>query len=170
MARQLTPEGANFLAAAKDAGNAPEKEKILVISLFNGIGGAFRAYDLLGKACEGLAYSEIDEGANRVSTRRWPRAENLGDVRTINSKGIKELAIRYSGVLRVDIWSGFPCVDLSAAKFNRSNLEGQRSSLIHEALRVLREVKAVFPRATVVHSYSRTLHRWMQAQGTRSQN
>ena len=60
VARQLTPEGANFLAAAKDAESPPEKEKILVISLFNGIGGAFRAYDLLGKACEGLAYSEID--------------------------------------------------------------------------------------------------------------
>ena len=42
-------------------------------------------------------------------------------------------------------------MDLSAAKFNRSNLEGRHSSLIHEALRVLREVKAAFPHPTVVH-------------------
>ena len=46
---------------------------------------------------------------------------------------------------------GFPCVDLSAAKYNRSNVERKHSSLIHEALRIRREVKAIFPYPTEVH-------------------
>lgn len=105
VARELTTEGRNYLSSALALESPPEKVKVLVISLFNGIGGAFRAYDLLGKACEGLAFSEIDAGANRVTLRRWPRAENLGDIRLITTHELKELAIRYSGVSRVDIWS-----------------------------------------------------------------
>ena len=151
VARELTPEGRNFLAAAQASDSKPEKAKILVISLFNGIGGAFRAYDLLGIACEGLVYSEIDPSANRVTTRRWPGAENLGDVRSVTTEVIRKLAIRYSGISRVDVWSDFPCVDLSAAKYNRANLGGRHSSLIHEALRVLREVKTIFPFQTEVN-------------------
>ena len=151
VARQLTPEGRNYLAAAQASGSRPEKAKILVISLFNGIGGAFRAYDLLGIACEGLVFSEIDSSANRVTTRRWPWAENLGDIRSVTSEVVRKLAIRFSGITRVDLWAGFPCVDLSSAKYNRANLGGRHSSLIHEALRVLREVKTIFPHRTEVN-------------------
>ena len=139
MARKLTPEGRNFLAAAQASDSKPEKAKILVISLFNGIGGAFRAYDLLGIACEGLVYSEIDPSANRVTTRRWPGAENLGDVRSVTTEVIRKLAIRYSGISRVDIWSGFPCVDLSAAKYNRTNLGGRPAEAEEPQRRSLRQ-------------------------------
>ena len=43
------------------------------------------------------------------------------------------------------MWAGFPCVDLSSARANRRNLEGQSSSLIFEAERVVKDLKGLFP-------------------------
>lgn len=60
------------------------KVPVLVLSLFNGVGGAFRAYDLVGVEVMGLVSFETDKSANRVSSRRWPHAVMKGDVRSIH--------------------------------------------------------------------------------------
>ena len=147
----LTQEGINFLASTTDPVHAPQREPILVISLFNGIGGAFRAYDLLGIAVEGAVYSEINKAACRTTDRRWPHARNLGDIRTIDEAMIRTLAIRYATCTRIDVWCGFPCVDLSAVNCFRTNLKGSQSSLLFEALRVTELVKKIFPPCVIIH-------------------
>ena len=145
IARELTLEGREFLRQSVQPHSTPRRERILVISLFNGIGGAFRAYDLLGIMVEGAVYSEISKEACRVTDRRWPNASNLGDIRSITRETLVTLAIRFAGCSRVDIWSGFPCVDLSAVNCYRANLQGSQSSLLFEALRVERLIRDVFP-------------------------
>ena len=145
VARELTEEGRAFLKHSVEPQSTPRSERILVFSLFNGIGGAFRAYDLLGITVEGAVYSEINKEACRVTDRRWPNSTNLGDVRSISRETIVTLAIRFAGCTRVDIWRGFPCVDLSAVNCFRSNLKGSQSSLLFEALRIERLIREVFP-------------------------
>lgn len=53
---------------------------VLVISLFGGIGGAFRTYDILGVRPMGLVHYDTHEPANRITSRRWPHAEIFLDV------------------------------------------------------------------------------------------
>ena len=151
IAETLSAEGLQFLRAAGTAEHPPERRPILVVSAFHGIGGASRAYDLLGIQVEGTVVIEIDSAANRVSSRRWPSSEYWGDIRTVDRAAIRELSVRFCHCSRVDFWAGFPCVDLSAAKFGRRNLEGRESSLIFEALRVLRLLREFFPSPTDVH-------------------
>ena len=45
----------------------------------------------------------------------------------------------------IHVWCGFPCVDLSAVKSGRKNLSGEHSSLIYEAVRVMKELKQLYP-------------------------
>lgn len=151
IARELTPEGQAFLNRVSDPLHLPRKERILVVSLFNGIGGAFRAYDLLGICIEGAVYSEINKAAIRTTDRRWPHSRNLGDIRKIDQDMICTLAIQFAGCERVDIWCGFPCVDLSSVNCFRTNLEGSQSSLLFEALRVAKLIRKTFPPSVVIH-------------------
>ena len=59
------------LEHSRDKGCIP----VLLISLFNGIGGAFRCYDILGVEPLGRIAVELDAAANRVTQRRWPGVE-----------------------------------------------------------------------------------------------
>ena len=151
IAESLTEEGLEFLRAAESTEHPSGKQPILVVSAFHGIGGASRAYDLLGIQVEGTVVIEIDSAANRVTSRRWPSSEYWGDIRSVDRAAVRELSVRYCHCSRVDFWAGFPCVDLSAAKFGRRNLEGRESSLIYEALRILRLLREFFPPPTIVH-------------------
>ena len=151
IAETLTEEGQEFLKAALADEHPPDRQSILVVSAFHGIGGASRAYDLLGVQVEGTIVIEIDSAANRVTSRRWPSSEFWGDIRQVDHDAVRALSVRFCHCTRVDFWAGFPCVDLSSAKFGRRNLEGSESSLIFEALRVLRLLRELFPPTTVVH-------------------
>ncbi len=56
----------------------PGAEGIILISLFDGIGGARRALDVLGMAVCCYICSEIASEAMRVVTAAWPEAEPWG--------------------------------------------------------------------------------------------
>eukprot|EP00438_Fugacium_kawagutii_P011483 Skav211701 [mRNA] locus=scaffold1535:220625:222286:+ [translate_table: standard] len=138
----LTPVGEEFLSV--DDGEAPTSAPILVISLFNGIGGAFRAYDLCGVEVQGMASVDWHKPANRVTSRRWPQAEILEDVREVSINTVRKWMLAYPHVTQVHLWGGFPCVDLSSAKAFRSNLAGASSGLYVEILRILDLLRQVF--------------------------
>ena len=144
LSRELKIEGKDFvlssLAAEKSGGQIP----VLVISLFNGIGGSFRAYDILGVQPEGLIAVEKHGPANRVTSRRWPHATIVTDVRDIDDAMVFSWQLKYPSVTEVHLWAGFPCVDLSSAKANRSGLQGAESSLFYEVPRVRKLVEKRF--------------------------
>ena len=107
-----------------------EKNKHLTLgSLFDGIAGFPYAAEQFG--IETLWTSEIEPAPCEISKHRFPSAIQLGDVTKINGAEIPP----------VDIISfGSPCQDMSIAG-NRAGLEGERSNLFHEAVRIIREMR-----------------------------
>ena len=149
---KFTEEGQDFgRALTKTAVGCP-RVPVLVLSLFNGIGGAFRAYDLVGAKPAGLIGFDVSKPATRVTSRRWPHAVLKGDVREIDKKMVKGWLLQYPHVTQVDVWAGFPCVDLSAVKLGRLNLRGEHSGLFSEVLRV-ELLPQVFGRRSKIYFY-----------------
>ena len=143
MADTLSEEGKDVCGALRSS-LGPTEVPVLVVSLFNGIGGAFRAYDLLGFQAKGLISYDIHGPANRVVSRRWPQAKIGRDVKDITEAEVRKWLYEFPHVKEVHIWGGFPCVDLSAVKYRRKNLRGDQSSLLFELIRVIQLVRRIF--------------------------
>ena len=72
VATGLTWSGRSLVGLRNDLRLAPLDRPLLVISLFNGIGGAFRLYDILGIIPAGRISVDISRTGNRVSRSAWP--------------------------------------------------------------------------------------------------
>lgn len=101
-----------------------------VLSLFDGISCARVALERAGIPVDEYLASEVDPHAIAISTKNYPDIVRLGDVREVRDVGAIDLLI-----------GGSPCQDLSVAKKGRQGLEGSRSSLFWEYVRIWREVK-----------------------------
>ena len=132
MSRCLTPEGQDFvggsLLADSQAGAAP----FVVLSLFNGIGGAFRCYDICGVRPRARIAFDTCKESNRVTQKRWPDVLIYHDVRDLGPTMVRGWRHRFGDIEEIHVWGGFPCVDLSSAKAERLNLDGPGSSLFWE--------------------------------------
>eukprot|EP00438_Fugacium_kawagutii_P032354 Skav234857 [mRNA] locus=scaffold840:94910:97994:- [translate_table: standard] len=138
VAHELIMEGADFLQAVnkKTTAKADESCPILIISLFNGIGGAFRAYDIAGITPMARIAVDLDEAANRITSRRWPGTLIINDVRLVDRTMVKSWSLKFLNIAEIHVWAGWPCVDLSSVKANRMNLAGPQSSLFWEIPRI----------------------------------
>lgn len=105
--------------------------KLTMGSLFDGSGGFPLAATLLN--IKPLWASEVEPFPIRVTTKRLPMMKHLGDISKINGKEIEPVDI---------ITFGSPCQDLSIAG-KRSGLEGNKSSLFYDAIRVTKEMREV---------------------------
>ena len=123
---------------------------IVALSLFNGIGGSFRCYDMLGIKPLGLIAFDTLGPAQRITSRRWPPAELHGDVRTIDKAMIERWMFKYPEVSELHIWGGFPCVDLSSVKAGGKGLDGPQSSLFFELPRIINLAKETVPKHVTV--------------------
>ena len=141
MATELTPEGENFVEAVHLLEEEGECAPILVISLFNGIGGAFRSYDVAGIPVARRIAFDISKEANRVTSKAWPSALIYTDVKGITPKLVEEWSLRFTTISEVHIWARFPFVDLSSVRAGRLNLEGPQSKLFYEIPRVVQLCK-----------------------------
>ena len=145
VARSLSTAGADFLESAVTVQKLGEQAApILLLSLFNGIGGCFRCYDVAGMLPQARIAVEINASANRVVSRRWPGTIIVEDVRSIDRAMVRSWVRQFLQIQEVHIWSGFPCTDLSAVKHNRENLKGAASSLFWEVPRVTKLIEAEF--------------------------
>ena len=115
-----------------------------MLSLFNGIGGAFRTYDILAIEVEALIGFDTCKASNRVCSRRWPQATLYEDVRDLDEAFLRRLLFKYPHATAIHLWAGFPCVDLSSVKAGRANLQGPESSLFFEILRIKELIVVVF--------------------------
>lgn len=98
---------------------------MIVLSLFDGISCAKVA---LGNNCRKYYASEIDPYAVSISKKNHPDIQHLGDVCKITKEMIKEPVDLLIG--------GSPCVDLSITKKDRKGLDGDKSKLFFEYIRV----------------------------------
>ena len=106
-----------------------------ILSLFDGISCARVALERAGIPVEVYYASEIDKYAIQISQKNYPEIIQLGDIKTLTNDS-KYLF----GGLDILI-GGSPCQDLSIAKKNRKGLDGERSGLFWEYVRILKEVK-----------------------------
>ncbi len=98
-------------------------------SLFDGSGGFPLGGILAG--ITPLWASEIEPFPIRVTSKRLPNMQHLGDISKINGATIPPVDI---------ITFGSPCQDMSIAG-KRSGLSGSRSGLFYQAIRIIREMR-----------------------------
>jgi DNA-cytosine methyltransferase len=109
-----------------------------ILSLFDGISCARVAIEKVGIPITKYYASEIDKNAIAVAMKNYPNTIQLGDVKTIT----KDLIGSYMGNVEIGLMiGGSPCQDLSIAQKNRKGLDGERSGLFWEYVRILKEVK-----------------------------
>jgi DNA (cytosine-5)-methyltransferase 3A len=104
-----------------------------VLSLFDGISVARYAFDLIGIPVKNYYSSEIEKHAITVSKKNYPNIIRLGSVIDLSANIIPEPIDLLIG--------GSPCQDLSIAKKDRKGLEGERSGLFWQYVRIMKEVK-----------------------------
>jgi len=100
-----------------------------LMSLFDGSGG----FPLAG-ALSGIIpvmASEVEPYPIAVTRSRFPEMKHLGDVSKINGAEVEPVDV---------ITFGSPCQDLSVAG-KRAGLEGERSGLFMEAIRIVKEMR-----------------------------
>lgn len=103
-----------------------------VLSLFDGISCARVALERAGIPVEKYYASEVDKYAMQISAKNYPDIIQVGSVVGLDCSQFKNIGL---------LIGGSPCQDLSIAKKNRKGLEGDRSVLFWEFVRVLKEVK-----------------------------
>ena len=104
-------------------------DKLTLGSLFDGSGGF-----PLGGLISGITpvwASEIEPFPIRVTTKRLPFIKHYGDISYMDGSKIEPVDI---------ITFGSPCQDLSIAG-KRDGLDGKRSSLFYEAIRIIKEMR-----------------------------
>ena len=140
----LSPSGQDLLGRVADSTLDPVPSQLLVISLFNGVGGCFRAYDLAGLQPASLISVEIDGAARQVVRATWPHAIEILDVRSVDLAMVERWANMHPRVTSVHLWGGFLCVHLSSARAGRLNLQGEGSNLFFQLVHIIRMVEQVF--------------------------
>ena len=109
-------------------------KKLTLGSLFDGSGGF-----PLGGIIAGLTpvwSSEIEPFPIRVTEKRLPSVRHYGDVSKLNGAGLEPVDV---------ITFGSPCQDMSLAG-KRAGLDGARSGLFFQAVRIIKEMRAKYGR------------------------
>lgn len=105
--------------------------KIRMGSLFDGSAGFPLAAVMNG--IEAVWASEIEPYPIRVTTKRLPFMKHYGDISAMHGSKIEEVDI---------ITGGSPCQDMSIAG-KRAGLDGERSGLFREQIRIIKEMREV---------------------------
>ena len=103
-----------------------------VLSLFDGISVARVALDIAGIAVKNYYSAEIDAYAIRVSSKNYPLIKRLGSVCDVSLNTFEPIDL---------LIGGSPCQDLSIAKKDRKGLDGNRSGLFWDYVRIRDLVK-----------------------------
>jgi len=102
------------------------------LDLFSGIGGFAKGIEQAGIKLNNHYHSEIDKNCINIYERHFPKAKGLGDIKAIT----KDITSKISNINLITF--GFPCQDLSIAG-KQAGLNGNRSSLFFEAIRLIQE-------------------------------
>lgn len=102
-----------------------------ILELFSGIGGFAKGFQQAGFEFSEHYFSEIDKYAIANYKYNFPNAKHIGSVTDITNGSLRGIDI---------ITFGSPCQDFSLAG-KRKGLEGDRSSLIREAIRLVTDIR-----------------------------
>ena len=103
-----------------------------VLSLFDGMSCGQIALNRLGIKYDNYFASEIKKIAIKVTQHHFPNTIQLGDVKNINLKELPKIDL---------LIGGSPCQDFSIINTKQLGLQGEKSILFYEYLRILKELK-----------------------------
>jgi site-specific DNA-cytosine methylase len=106
-----------------------------VLSLFDGMSCGQIALNRTGIKYENYFASEIDETSIFITQKNYPKTKQIGSVTEINTKNLPKIDL---------LFGGSPCQDLSKAKTDGQGLNGKRSGLFWEFVRILKEVQPTY--------------------------
>lgn len=116
-----------------------------VLSLFSGVGGFDMGLENAGM--QTVFQCEWDKHCRTILDRHWPTIPKWDDVSTLTGEHI----LAHAPVIDVVAW-GSPCQDLSVAG-KRAGLEGNRSGLFYEGIRIINELRKAsngrYPRISI---------------------
>ena len=105
------------------------------LDLFSGIGGfALAAQRTWKENLNIVGFCEIEPYAQKVLNKNFPGIPIYKDIKELNGKRFKNIDL---------IRGGFPCQDISIAGYG-AGIEGERSGLWSEMLRVISEIRPKF--------------------------
>ena len=110
----------------------PSTEGINVLSLFDGMSCGQLALQKAGIKVKQYYASEIDKHAIKVTQHNYPNTIQLGDVRNVKATDLPQIDL---------LIGGSPCKDLTRAKNDKQNLDGNSSKLFWEYARIIKEAK-----------------------------
>ena len=114
-----------------------------VLSLFDGMSCGQIALERAGIKVDRYFAAEIDKYAIKIAEKNYPETMELGDVTKIRYIDNKLRSNHYyNGDVKIDLLiGGSPCQDLSFANEEKLGLEGKKSNLFWEFIRLLKETK-----------------------------
>lgn len=115
-----------------------------VLSLFDGISCARVALERAGIPVDAYYASEVDKYATQIALKNFPDTVQIGDIKQTKARR-KNIWYKERGskdvICDIDLLvGGSPCQDLSIAKKNRKGLDGERSGLFWEYVRLWKEL------------------------------
>ena len=106
-----------------------------VLSLFDGMSCGQIALNRAGIKYDNYFASEIEKHAIKVTQHNYPNTIQLGDVTKVNGNDLPKIDI---------LIGGSPCQDFSRGNAVRDGLNGVKSGLFYEYIRLLKEVKPTY--------------------------
>ena len=147
---------------------------LVVLSLFDGIGGGRIALERAGIKVDKYFASEIKKQAIKCATTNWNDIIEIGDVTKVKYEGNKlyndQGEVIYEGHIDLLI-GGSPCQDFSYASMVNGGsygLQGTKSKLFYEYLRLKNEIKPTYfflENVKMKQSSERQLNHYMGVEG-----
>ena len=110
-----------------------------VLSLFDGMSCGQIALNRVGIKYDNYYASEIDKDAIKVTMKNYPNTIQLGSITELDGTKLPKIDL---------LFGGSPCQNLSLAVINNikhnKGLDGQKSGLFYEYLRLLTETKPTY--------------------------
>ena len=103
-----------------------------VMSLFDGMSCGRIALERAGITVSNYFASEIKPHAIKVTKHNWPDTKHIGDVREIRADDFPQIDL---------LIGGSPCQDFSRGNATRDGLDGEKSGLFYEYVRLKNELR-----------------------------
>eukprot|EP00435_Cladocopium_sp_Y103_P056957 s676_g19.t1 len=150
IATGLSWSGRSLVSTLRDISRQAVPCPIIVISAFNGVGAAYRIYDILGIRVMSKISIEIAKDPNRVCRSTWPDVREYHDINDIDEAEVRRWSNEHPRAAEVHVWAGFPCVHLSRVRAYRENLQGEGSYLFWKLLEVISMIQKGFSGMAIV--------------------
>ena len=136
-----TPSGVEAVSRWLGAGITTGDEEAGLLAVFDGIGGARRAFELMGCGLAVYLSSEADIPAMRVVQYAWPSRIDAGPIKGITGSKVASLLQPFPRLRVLYVIGGFPCKGFSSANPDARGLANQQSIFLFELVRLLRELE-----------------------------